>query len=299
MRLGMVTDIHFDLCDGKPKPKAEVKKRDDKSLLPKCCEICSSLMPAYEPKCLSCGHELTKPQIFTADGQLTMFAQRHLIDGLVRELREMGVTMRVDDEKRLKVKAPGGELPVEVADRIRANRDDLVRILTPRENGAGSVKGELQKRPKQEIYSMLLTYADERNYKKVGLPTNIGRFSTFGRVASSNTKSCHRRQCCVRGSNQGRSVGRSQQRMGHRMQPLESIHDIARGRWPNLFPELGVPVALLNGKHQACPMCGGKDRFRFTDHGGTGAYICNQCGNGSGVDLVMKLRQHHVQGCGA
>ena len=62
------------------------------------------------------------------------------------------------------------------------------------------------------------------------------------------------------------------------MQPRENIHDIARGKWASLLPAMGVPETILNGKHQPCPMCGGKDRFRYTDHGGTGAYICNQCG---------------------
>lgn len=32
----------------------------------------------------------------------------------------------------------------------------------------------------------------------------------------------------------------------------------------------------------------GKDRFRFTDHNGTGAFICNQCGHGDGVEIVMR-----------
>lgn len=74
------------------------------------------------------------------------------------------------------------------------------------------------------------------------------------------------------------------------MQPRENIHDIARGKWASLLPALGIPEAILNGKHQPCPMCGGTDRFRFTDHGGTGAYICNQCGKGNGVDLLIKLK---------
>jgi putative DNA primase/helicase len=74
------------------------------------------------------------------------------------------------------------------------------------------------------------------------------------------------------------------------MQRFDNIHDVARGKWPSLLPAFGVPAALINGKHQPCPMCGGKDRFRFTDHEGSGAYICNQCGKGNGVDLVMKLK---------
>jgi putative DNA primase/helicase len=37
-------------------------------------------------------------------------------------------------------------------------------------------------------------------------------------------------------------------------------------------------------------MCGGKDRFRFLDTNGDGTFICNQCGAGSGFDLLMKWR---------
>jgi len=44
----------------------------------------------------------------------------------------------------------------------------------------------------------------------------------------------------------------------------------------------------LTNKHQACPACGGKDRFRFDDKEGRGTYICSNCGAGDGVDLLQK-----------
>jgi len=44
--------------------------------------------------------------------------------------------------------------------------------------------------------------------------------------------------------------------------------------------------SFLTGKHTACPICGGKDRFRFTDWHSKGAFICNQCGSGDGFDLL-------------
>jgi len=62
-----------------------------------------------------------------------------------------------------------------------------------------------------------------------------------------------------------------------------------RGRWHGILPALGVPAAFLNGKHQACPVCGGKDRARFDDKEGTGSWICSQCGAGDGISLVMKV----------
>jgi putative DNA primase/helicase len=47
----------------------------------------------------------------------------------------------------------------------------------------------------------------------------------------------------------------------------------------------------LTGKHTACPMCGGKDRFRFDDKGGSGSYFCNNCGAGTGIDLIMGIQK--------
>jgi putative DNA primase/helicase len=70
----------------------------------------------------------------------------------------------------------------------------------------------------------------------------------------------------------------------------EHSKDRARGMWKSILPALGIPSKLLNGKHQPCPFCGGKDRFRFTDYDGTGGFICSQCGAGSGFDLAMKVK---------
>jgi len=36
-------------------------------------------------------------------------------------------------------------------------------------------------------------------------------------------------------------------------------------------------------------VCGGKDRFRFDNKEGHGTWICNQCGAGDGMALVMKV----------
>lgn len=69
----------------------------------------------------------------------------------------------------------------------------------------------------------------------------------------------------------------------------EPLRDRMRGRWHGLLPALGVPASFLNGKHQPCPLCGGKDRARFDDKDGNGTWICNQCGSGDGIALVMKI----------
>lgn len=72
----------------------------------------------------------------------------------------------------------------------------------------------------------------------------------------------------------------------------DEINQAADGRWPSVLQAAGVPVELLNmRKHQPCPECGGTDRYRFTDHGGKGTWICNQCHpeGGSPIDLLMAV----------
>ncbi len=52
-------------------------------------------------------------------------------------------------------------------------------------------------------------------------------------------------------------------------------------------PALGMKV--IKNRHQACPVCGGADRFRFDDKEGRGTWFCNQCGAGDGLKLVEKV----------
>jgi putative DNA primase/helicase len=63
----------------------------------------------------------------------------------------------------------------------------------------------------------------------------------------------------------------------------------ALGRWRDILAALGIPRDFLNGKHQACPMCGGKDRARWDNKGGHGSYFCNQCGAGDGFRLLQQF----------
>lgn len=70
---------------------------------------------------------------------------------------------------------------------------------------------------------------------------------------------------------------------------LETLKSQCRGRWQAVLMAAGIPAALLNGRNQPCPFCGGKDRFRFTDHEQAGLYYCNQCGPGDPVTLVSKM----------
>jgi putative DNA primase/helicase len=72
--------------------------------------------------------------------------------------------------------------------------------------------------------------------------------------------------------------------------------DLANGKWPDLLAHFcGLTPEQLSDKHQPCPLCGGKDRYRFDDQNGSGTWYCNQCGGkdgtgggGTGMDLLMR-----------
>lgn len=67
------------------------------------------------------------------------------------------------------------------------------------------------------------------------------------------------------------------------------VRTAAAGRWRSILLSLGMDDKALGGKHCACPMCGGKDRFRFDDKDGRGTYYCSGCGAGDGVKLAMSV----------
>lgn len=62
----------------------------------------------------------------------------------------------------------------------------------------------------------------------------------------------------------------------------------ARGRWREILPRLGIDTRFLVNRHGPCPLCGGRDRFRFDDKDGSGSYFCGQCGPGTGLILLQK-----------
>lgn len=63
----------------------------------------------------------------------------------------------------------------------------------------------------------------------------------------------------------------------------------ARGRWRDILLAHGIGSEFLTNKHGPCPMCGGKDRFRWDNKDGAGTYYCNQCGAGDGLTLLRKF----------
>ena len=63
--------------------------------------------------------------------------------------------------------------------------------------------------------------------------------------------------------------------------------DEAVGRWPGILQSLGLDPSFLSKKHGPCPICSGKDRYRFDDKGGRGTWICSHCGSGDGFKLLQ------------
>jgi len=66
------------------------------------------------------------------------------------------------------------------------------------------------------------------------------------------------------------------------------LKDRAQGRWSGILPALGIGESFLTGKHGPCPLCGGKDRWRWDNLEGRGTWICSKCGAGDGISLVMQ-----------
>lgn len=76
--------------------------------------------------------------------------------------------------------------------------------------------------------------------------------------------------------------------------------DRVRGQWPEILRRLGVDTRFLRNRHGPCPVCGGKDRYRFSDKNGEGWHYCNQCGAGPGIVLLKKLHGwDHATACKA
>jgi len=66
------------------------------------------------------------------------------------------------------------------------------------------------------------------------------------------------------------------------------VMKVANGKWPSILLSLGFTELAVSGKHGPCPMCEGKDRFRMIDFEGACKWICNQCGQGDGMNLVTQ-----------
>ncbi|CAM3462641.1 protein of unknown function [Xenorhabdus nematophila AN6/1] len=77
--------------------------------------------------------------------------------------------------------------------------------------------------------------------------------------------------------------------------PLDLIQTVKKSAmyyWESLLPACGIDIPA-KGKHGACPVCGGTDRFHFIDDHHNGNWHCRQCENpkyGDGLDLVARTK---------
>jgi putative DNA primase/helicase len=67
----------------------------------------------------------------------------------------------------------------------------------------------------------------------------------------------------------------------------DQIKQDVTGRWNGVFASLGIEVG--DGKHCPCPICGGKDRFRYDNLENKGTWFCNNCKPGDGWALVQQV----------
>lgn len=81
----------------------------------------------------------------------------------------------------------------------------------------------------------------------------------------------------------------------------EDVLPYMLGLWRDALKSIcGLRDEVFSGKHRECPNCGGKDRFRWTDkldRKGDGGYICNGCGNDTGLGLLMRLTGEPFSEC--
>lgn len=61
------------------------------------------------------------------------------------------------------------------------------------------------------------------------------------------------------------------------------------GRWRQTLEGYGCKLPA-GRRHGPCPVCGGKDRFRFDDKDGKGTWFCSQCDPQSGGGLLLLSR---------
>lgn len=74
---------------------------------------------------------------------------------------------------------------------------------------------------------------------------------------------------------------------------MAEVRDLALNHWSEILMAAGIGKDFLRNKHGPCPVCGGKDRYRFDDKEGSGSYFCGNPhhGSGDGFKLLMSYRE--------
>lgn len=70
---------------------------------------------------------------------------------------------------------------------------------------------------------------------------------------------------------------------------IKEIKMASQGRWFEILSNYGIGANHLKNVNGPCPVCCGKDRFRWDDKNGDGGGYCHQCDfKGSGLTLLGK-----------
>ena len=157
--------------------------------------------------------------------------------------------------------------------RVRARAPVVDRGMRRRASSSSTARARTrprQHRPlEQDVYSMLLWVQHDRGYKPGYAEAKyMARYGKWPRGLCD----------CADGA--GCAVPELAEVAGDRLPQASaeggpaccvSLSKIAR--WAGgagSSPSLGVPAKALTNRHGPCPICGGKDRFRFDDKGGRG-----------------------------
>ena len=70
---------------------------------------------------------------------------------------------------------------------------------------------------------------------------------------------------------------------------VDDVKRRAHGCWTEILAHLGVDECILKKRNMPCPICGGTDRFQYTDKFGEGNYHCRSCGAGGGFKLLQAI----------
>jgi len=102
----------------------------------------------------------------------------------------------------------------------------------------------------------------------------------FPLTLSCGCKALSNCRCWSERGNSGRVDGDS---------PIDRVLREFNGAWRQTLENYGC--RLPSGRHHGpCPVCGGKDRFRFDDKEGRGTWFCSQCDPQSGGGLLLLSR---------
>ena len=66
----------------------------------------------------------------------------------------------------------------------------------------------------------------------------------------------------------------------------QTTKQAANGKWDGILAQL-IGEQAVSRKHGPCPICGGKDRYRYDNKRNDGDWFCNVCGVGDGFKLLQ------------